>query len=225
MLDLFFLVKCNFCFNDSIYIIEVTITKTETTFSANIIKYIKIKDNIKDIVSEIEFKNQILTNLNISKKVKNDNPNSGTFEFEIMATYQNEPLFGEFETEKNDKSNGIVSFVDGKAIIYLKNNETITIIGLPHQMSYQITETTTNGYVVEHQVNPVNETDNIEIGNVVSGNLGDTNHIKFINISEYKLPETGSSLMLILIIIGLLLLLTPIIYIGYMFYKRERKVS
>ena len=38
--------------------------------------------------------------------------------------------------------------------------------------------------------------------------------IKFTNVSGYELPATGSSGMLILIIIGSLLLVVPIIYIS-----------
>ena len=40
-------------------------------------------------------------------------------------------------------------------------------------------------------------------------------------IASYELPEAGSSGMLILIVIGSLLLVSPVIYIGYNFYKRK----
>ena len=89
-------------------------------------------------------------------------------------------------------------------------------------MEYEISEVNTDGYVVEYEIN---RSGDIEIGSQISRNLGDTNHIKFINIGGYELPATGSSRMLILIIIGVLSLIIPVIYIGYMFYKRERKVS
>ena len=64
------------------------------------------------------------------------------------------------------------------------------------------------------------DTNNLEIIN-----LNDNNNILFINASGYELPETGSSSTLILIIIGYLLLIGPIIYIGYDIYKKKGKAD
>ena len=54
---------------------------------------------------------------------------------------------------------------------------------------------------------------------------GSANKIEFINVAGYLLPATGSSGMLILLIIGSLLLIVPVIYIGYLFYKEKRSIA
>lgn len=208
-------------YDKTIYILEVTIDKN-TNFQANITKIIKVKDEIVETVEEIIFANYILTDLIISKEVQQNIKDSGTFTFKINATYQDKAVSGVYKKLKNNIDDGEVTFANGTATIYLKHNEKITIVGLPYGMAYEVSETTTDGYVVEYQVNPVNSSDDIKVGNTVSGNLGSNNHIKFINIGGYSLPATGSSGMLILIIIGSLLLIIPIIYIGYMFYKIKR---
>ena len=50
---------------------------------------------------------------------------------------------------------------------------------------------------------------------------GNNNFVKFINYAEYEMPDTGSSSMLIIVIIGMLLLAIPVIYIGYLIYEGE----
>ena len=88
-------------------------------------------------------------------------------------------------------------------------------------MEYIVTELTTNGYVVMHNVN---SGENME-GEIATGNLDrDNTIIKFINIGGFLLPATGGSGTLIFGIIGLLLLIVPVIYIGYSFYMRKRSV-
>ncbi len=210
-------------YDETIYLVEVTITKTTSDFQANITKIIKNSNN----VSTIEFNNQILTNLVITKEVKENISTSGTFNFTIEGSYQEVPMTGTYESKlvgSDQTKTDNLTFNNGKLDINLKHNETITIYGLPYGMKYKVTETNTDGYVVEYQINPDNN-DNIYEGSSISGELNENNHLKFINIGGYELPKTGSSQALILIIIGVLLLIIPVIYIGYMFYQKERKVS
>ena len=191
-------------------------------FSPNITKIIKNTE----VVSNIEFKNQILTNLSISKEIQKNIDTSKIFKFKITGTYKSEFINGTYEAILITKDGEIkkqVTITDGISVIELKHNEKITIKGLLYGMTYQIEEMDTEGYVVKYQINP-EVSDEIIINNVVSGTLLDTNHIKYINIGGYVLPETGSSLMLILIIIGVLLLIIPVIYIGYIFLKRKENV-
>ena len=209
-------------YDETLYIVEVTIQK-ETDFQAMITKIIKNGEN----VSNIEFKNQILTNLIVSKEVRDNISNSAIFDFTIEGTYQGKDVNATYkgllksgqETIEKD-----IIFTNGRATIQLKHNEELTILGLPYGMNYKITETSTDGYVVLYQINPDNKEDIYE-GNFLSGELSDNNHVKFINVGGYQLPETGSSQSLILLIIGTLLTIIPIIYTGYMFYIKGRKVS
>jgi len=103
------------------------------------------------------------------------------------------------------------------------------IYDLPVGTTYKIEEILTDGYEVQYELNSNNRED----GNIVSCNQenscrieeGNVNKVKFINITGFILPATGSSGTLILSIIGLLLLIIPVIYIGYMFYKNEKEAK
>ena len=51
---------------------------------------------------------------------------------------------------------------------------------------------------------------------------GSSNIVKIINYAEYIMPETGSCGMLIFVIMGAILLITPVIYIGYGFFQDKK---
>lgn len=238
-------------YDDNFYVIKVVVTKDSENniFTAEVTNvYDKNGNDITSSYKEFIFTNYILTDLSISKKVINNEDISGNFEFDLLLTYNDSPLTGTYKCELGSTINNeeetfttnnidkfridntqdiedecIVTFDgNGKASITLANNEIITIHGLPYKSKYTITELTTNGYTVEHQVN----LGNIEIGNSATADLGmDNNQIEFINVAGYELPTTGSSGTLILLIIGSLLLIVPVIYIKYMFYKHGKKVG
>lgn len=142
----------------------------------------------------------------------------------LTFEHQGITVFGE-ENVTTSKECNITFNENGIASISLLHNEYISIYGLPYHSSYKVTELTTDGYIVENQVN----SGNINMGSEVNGTLVDDtdidNTVKFINSSGYQLPDTGSSGMLILIIIGALLFGIPVIYIGYAFFKRGRSVT
>ena len=77
-----------------------------------------------------------------------------------------------------------------------------------------------NYYIIFTTKDKIYDENNLEIIN-----LNDNSNILFINASGYELPETGSSSTLILIIIGYLLLIGPVIYIGYDIYKKKGKAD
>ena len=206
-----------------------------------------------EVTNKIIFNNHLLTDLAISKEVINNEDISGNFLFELSVTYDEntdgvgEAIVGDYSCKKgstssinqvtfadtgittldgntilNTSEECIVTFVEGKTNINLSHNETIIIYGLPYKANYSITELTTNGYTVKYQVN----SDSITIGKQATADLNmDNNLVKFINVAGYELPEAGGSGSLILVIIGLLLLIGPIIYIGYSFYKKEKSVT
>lgn len=166
-------------------------------------------------------------NLEIKKIVEGNNQNPGTFKFNLKVWFNGNPLTGKYNYKINDGETKVINLSED--IIELNNNDTMIIYDLPVSATYEITETTTEGYQVQYQLN----SSNIEIGSTVMCNQnntcrleeGDNNKVKFINIAGYLLPATGSSGMLILVIIGSLLLIGPVIYIGYSFYKQSRIVS
>jgi len=202
------------------------------------------------VTNQFTFTNYLLTDLTISKEVHYNGDITQSFDFELQVTYDDEPIVGDYICEKGEvgilkqitfEEQGITTLGeeettttdeciitfsdDGITEISLLHNEYISIYGLPYNAVYKVTELTTDGYIVENQIN----SGNIYIGNEVNGTLVDDtdsdNTVKFINSSGYILPDTGSNGMLILIIIGALLFGIPVIYIGYTFYKRGRKVT
>lgn len=154
-------------------------------------------------------------NLTIKKFVEGVDTNQN-FTFEIEAKYKGSNLEGTYTVIRkinNKESTENVTFSNGKATIELKDKEQITIKDLPYSTTYIVKELDTDGFIVKYQVN----------GGVIeiyddkkqkSYTLNDNMEIKFTNVSGYELPATGSSGMLILIIMGSLLLAVPVIYIS-----------
>ena len=106
------------------------------------------------------------------------------------------------------------------------NNNRLVIYDLPVGAEYKVTEITTNGYQVKYQVN----SNEIATGSIAICNSGtscrleegSSNIVKIINYAEYMMPETGSCGMLIFVIMGAILLITPVIYIGYGFFQDKK---
>lgn len=147
-------------------------------------------------------------NLTIEKVVEGVSYNK-SFKFEINAKYKDENLNGKFIATINNKEEE-VEFIDGKLEISLKDKDEITIKGLPYGMKFTIKELDSEGFIVKYKINYSkviysNSTEEITLDNDVN--------ILFTNISGYQLPATGSAGMLILLIIGSLLMVTPVIYI------------
>lgn len=199
----------NYILSDNIYDITVSYGKTSGIPTSNI-----ITNDIKK------------SNLEIKKMVQGNDEVQETFKFSLEVWYKDEVLTGEYNYKINDGEIKIINISED--IIKLKNNDSIIIYDLPVGTTYKITETTTEGYLVEYKVN----SQDTKIGNTAICNQDNncniqegTNKVEFINITGYLLPDTGSSGMLILIIIGTLLFGTPVIYIGYTFYKKEIRIN
>ena len=157
-------------------------------------------------------------NLTILKEVLDVSSNK-SFEFEIEATYRGKNLDGTYKILKNGIE-GIIKFENGKATFLLKHNEKIEIKDLPYDIKYKIKEINSEGFVVKYQVND-GEIKLFDINNINENILGEDTNIKFINSSGYEMPATGSSGMLILIIMGSLLSAIPVIYISISVLKKK----
>lgn len=147
-------------------------------------------------------------NLTIEKVVEGVSYNK-SFKFEINAKYKDENLNGKFIATINNKDEE-VEFINGKLEISLKDKDKITINNLPYGMKFTIKELDSEGFIVKYKINSSkviysNSTEEIT--------LDDDVDILFTNISGYQLPATGSAGMLILLIMGSLLMVTPVIYI------------
>lgn len=180
------------------------------------------------IPSDYEFENEIRkANLEISKLLEGNTNNTDLFDIKLEVWFEGELLSGTYKYKLNDSIDGEIKINEEN--IRLGNNNKLIIYDLPVGAIYKISEITTNGYQVKYQVN----SNDIAIGSIAICNSdnscrleeGSTNLVKIINYAEYELPDTGSWSMLIIVIIGTLLLVVPIIYIGYSLYINERSVT
>ena len=176
--------------------------------------------------------NKIINNyktkdLTISKTVKGDN-SKRSFTFIIEATYKDEKLEGKYKATRingNKTTNEEVEFIDdGKITIKLKDNESFTIEKLPYLINFKITEKDNKGFIVKYKVND-EETIIYNEKDIKSRSLDTNTTVNFTNISSYELPATGSSGMLILLIMGSLLLVIPVIYISVNILNRKLTVK
>lgn len=167
--------------------------------------------------------------LKISKTVEGNKDYSGEFEFKLVVKYQKTTLTGTYSYTIKDStektvSTGNIKLTEGT--FKLKDGEYIVISGLPIGSTYEITELTTNGYTVKNKINDEDTKNGATAScssNSCSINNGGTQTVEFYNIAGYILPATGNSGMLILLIIAALLIIVPIINIGYMFYKNRKE--
>lgn len=191
---------------------------------------LKIINNIKTTSLEIE--------KNVVDSVLGDVESSEVFKFKLLVRYNNQLVSGSVPYTITDRNGNVVStgllslndsLTDQTAIISLKHREKILITGLPAKSNYEIKELNTDGYEVSYIVNSYDEIKgsiaSCNTENNCSLNAEGNNKVQFINLKGYVLPATGSSGMLILTIIGILLFGTPIIYIGYSFYENEWRLN
>ena len=183
------------------------------------VSYGNTKTNITDNQIVNNYKTKELTIM----KIIEGNISNKEFIFEIEATYQGTPLVGTYSVQRKlgttIKTENI-EFINGKSTFKLKHNEQIKISGLPYETKYKIKEINREGFIVKYQVD--GRTSKIFDGsNLEELILEDNMEVKFINTSGYLLPTTGSSSMLILVIIGTFSLGIPIIYTAFNVLKKR----
>lgn len=207
------------------YILTEVTAPIDHILSSNT-KKIEIRYSVvSGIPDDYEFINEIRkANLEISKLLEGNSNDEDLFEIKVEAWFEGVPLTGTYKYKLNDSVDGEIKI--NEDIIKLGNNNRLVIYGLPVGAEYKVTEITTNGYQVKYQVN----SNEIAAGSIAICNSGtacrleegNTNTVKIINYAEYELPDTGGCSMLIMVIIGTLLLVIPVIYIGYGFYQDKK---
>lgn len=207
------------------YILTEVTAPIDHLLSSNT-KKIEIRYSVVNgIPDDYEFINEIRkANLEISKLLEGKSNNEDLFEIKVEAWFEGVPLTGTYKYKLNDSVDGEIKI--NEDIIKLGNNNRLVIYDLPVGAEYKVTEITTNGYQVKYQVN----SNEIATGSIAICNSGtscrleegSSNIVKIINYAEYMMPETGSCGMLIFVIMGAILLITPVIYIGYGFFQDKK---
>lgn len=202
-------------YDESIYDIEVTVlNKEEGIFTS---KITSVKNNNK-VVSDIKFTNTLLSSLTIKKVVDSKNPTGeGKFNFEVKSADLKSKKFKAFF---NNTESEILFNENGVSNIELSHNESITIYGLSKGTKLEVSEINYHGFAVMYKVNTDTYVEGRSVKNLVLDNY--ENNIEFKNMKGYILPETGSSMKLFMVIIGTLLVSSPIVYIGYEIYNKKR---
>ena len=127
-------------------------TKVNGTDSSEASGLVSIQDRK---TSEIWFENTYTPNtyvLSVTKILTKENDyadRTKAFDIDITLKDKNgDSVSGEFDTEDGKK----ISFTDGKATVSLKDNETIKIVGIPAQATYEVQETSdsSKGYDVQY---------------------------------------------------------------------------
>lgn len=161
--------------------------------------------------------------LSLKKEVQGFNgatpDTSKPFKFTISAkNSKGKNVTGEYTIESSKTGTSKIKFSNGIANISLYHNESVTIYDLPYLTKYKITENDTDGYEVETLY--LNDRKYSDVFG--EKELNSNQQITFINTTGYILPETGSAGGLILGIVGSLLLIVPVIYIGYILIRKEK---
>lgn len=97
--------------------------------------------------------NQRVGNLKISKKVTGNNAPNETFTFHITLQENSESLSDTFETVNKDGEKKDLEFTNGEATIQLKNEESLTICGIPVDVQYTVQEDPVAGFAPSVTIN------------------------------------------------------------------------
>lgn len=204
-------------FDDSYYIAEVTTQLVDGTVRAELTGL--WKNGLVDNVENIEFENNIMRSLSISKKVEGYVKGDSAFRFDITAKIGDTPVNGKFKCFGTAEDE--IQIVNGHATVYISDGETLQIIGLPSNMSWTVEEITHNGFYTSCAVGNNEPTE----GTSLSGNLDASVTINFTNFSGNVLPATGSYNWLFYALGGLLLIAVPLVYGCILGRKRERRAD
>ena len=200
-------------YDTSVYNIEVTVKNAEGKRLD--ISY-KITKEGKE-VDDITFVNERLASLTLRKIVDSKDPNAeGKFTFNLESKDVKD---GTYETSLGT----FVEFKDGMATVQLGHQDVLTIYGLPYAATFNIKEESTEGFAVIYTINGKEEiegdfaegvtlaTKQVSVNENPFGVSYDTD-VSFTNMRGYELPETGSPIVVIAVIVGCLMVITSIIY-------------
>ena len=135
------------------------------------------------------------------------------FQVELLTSENGSPLHQTFSFSRSDGTYGTVR---SGASVGLKQNETITISGIPAGTYYRVTELSHEGY---------STTVNGNEGYIVSGTIetGAVKPASFVNSPYFELPETGGGGTLWYTLGGTAMMLAAVVM--YRYKKRRREVA
>ncbi len=183
--------------------------------------------------SSVVFTNTLLDSMVVSKVVIGDDfGKSFTF---TLSVKDGEDIFtgplGWTKTmiDDGEQRTGTLIAAENVYTFELKNNQTITITGLPVGATYQVTESDYDGYHPSYRISPAETATDFTAGDTVSSTLrwiengtNITDIVEFENRAGSKLPQTGGIGTTLYTSGGALLAVTSLI-LGYGNIKRKQK--
>lgn len=177
-------------YDDSTYVVETEVSKDTTgKLTAKVVHVWKDGKEVTD--QKVTFTNQQLYTLTLKKvlEVPDESERKDEFSFSITLSQEGSPVTGEFTISKGGKTEKITFDEDGKADVTLAAGESLTIYGLPKNVSWEICETNADGYHATYQVGT---SETVTEGPSISGTLTEQDIIvTCINKTSYQLPESG----------------------------------
>ena len=213
-------------FDTDIYIIEVTVTKSEQSIEAQLTAAYKNGELLGDSPS-FDFENTLLGQLTVSKQVVDAlefKLEQTPFSFDVFIEYENQPLEGTYTLIISDSSGNereeTLTLSQGKATLSICHGESFTIKGLPITCVVTVSETAQGFYIYY----TVNGEEKINVSDVAQLTINSGNNlVAFTNQTQYVLPETGGSGNEKLYIIGGMFSLSGFAFFLRYINKRKRR--
>jgi len=175
-------------------------------------------DNI--LISDTTAQNVVFTNKRITYDitVKKDVIDDATGEFDFTFVLKNNigniimPMYEPSAADGYSLNN-----TTGEITFNLKDNESIILKGIPRSVTATLKEVTHDGYnvLIKEGVEVLSKGDTCKIP--VNKNIS----ITVENIPDVRLPETGSSSELIMLLAGIVLMIVPFVY-KYVYLKNRK---
>lgn len=217
--------------DETVYIIEVQVSKdSDGKLQADIRNRWRQESTGLTLLGEgenISFENLLLADLIIGKTVRGSQTEQ-EFAFTIsLVDSEGDPVTGTFALMRNGSLEDISSIqfqvkegaAESSAEITLKNDETVTIRGLPYGARWTVTETEAEGYLASYSLGE----GEARAGNQAEGTVDGTT-VQFVNTAAYELPESGGTGTISYRMVGIMLLLISGFLLIYQYHKHRKEV-
>ncbi len=177
------------------YIAEVTVTTEDGEFTASLTSLRRDGEALEQSAWALCFTNALVSDLRISKLVRDAEPPETEFGFSVTLTQNGMPLSGSFSavrTAEDGSTQDVTLVLDdtGTAWFQLGHGMELNITGIPLGTAWTVTEDDTAAYSVSYRIGSQESAP----GQTAAGTLpagGDT--VCFVNAAYYELPETGGA--------------------------------
>ncbi len=198
------------------YLVKVTVTTADGTAQAQITGRYRTDGTLLEEGTEMTFTNRLVTQLTVRKTVLQIQTEE-VFSFTLTATVDGQPLEGIFHIQTVD---GIqeVELIHGRMTFGLRHGQALTVLDLPYNTQWTVTETSAGGYFTRHSTDGNTFTE----GTQAAGILTEAVLVSYENVGGYELPSTGTAARMMYLIGGWAILLLSLT-IGFFLRRRNER--